>query len=207
MTTKQIYKSVVGVFRDRFAADTCFDELIQRGYLASNINIMMTAQTRSRDYAWNDEDSPTATSREGTMGGEGGGGMAVATAPERMAGTAASSMAVHGVGVGGSIGTAVGATLAAIVAVGTSLVIPGLNLIVAGPIIAALAGGGVGAVAGGLVGGLVGLGFTEQDAEIYNQALQSGGVVMSVEALVEDSEEIKSLMIKHSGEQVSCCRS
>ena len=70
------------------------------------------------------------------------------------------------------MGTAVGATLAAIAAVGTVLIIPGLNLIVAGPIVAALAGGGVGAVAGGLVGGLVGLGIPERDAVVYNRSLQ-----------------------------------
>ena len=69
---------------------------------------------------------------------------------------------------------------------------------------AALAGGGAGAVAGGLVGGLVGLGIPEQDAEVYNRALQEGGVVMSVSADADKVREVEQLMIKHSGEQVAC---
>src|SRR4051794_32102772 len=66
------------------------------------------------------------------------------------------SMATEGVAAGGAIGTAVGAVVAAIAAIGTSIALPGLGIIVAGPILAALAGGGAGAVTGGLLGGLVG---------------------------------------------------
>src|SRR6266436_3757811 len=50
--------------------------------------------------------------------------------------------AADGAGIGGAVGITVGAVLAAIVAVGTTLTIPGLNLVIAGPIAAALAGAG-----------------------------------------------------------------
>src|SRR2546425_7655089 len=50
------------------------------------------------------------------------------------------SHAADGLGFGGAIGGTVGAVLAAIAAVGTSIAIPGLGLVVAGPIAAALAG-------------------------------------------------------------------
>ena len=69
--------------------------------------------------------------------------------------------ATEGVAAGG----AVGATVGAILAIGTSIAIPGLGLIVAGPIVAGLAGGGAGAVAGGTIGGLVGLGIPESNAK------------------------------------------
>lgn len=177
-TTTQTHR-VVGVFRKRASAEACFDALLDRGFSASDISIMMSDKTRAEEYPWKD--------RENTI----------------TVGTTAGSRATEGVGVGGAVGTAVGATIAAIAAIGTSLVIPGLNVIVAGPLIAALAGGGAGAVTGGLVGGLVGLGFTEQDAEVYNKALQSGGVVMTVNAYSEeDSRQLRDLMVKHSGEQV-----
>jgi hypothetical protein len=39
------------------------------------------------------------------------------------------------------VGTVVGASAAAIAAIGTSIVIPGLGWVVAGPLVAALAGG------------------------------------------------------------------
>lgn len=67
------------------------------------------------------------------------------------------SLAVEGMGVGGVIGTAVGATVAAVVAaVGISIIVPGLGLVIAGPIAAAFAGGGAGAVTGGAIGLLTG---------------------------------------------------
>ena len=201
MTTGSNQKFVVGVFRNRMDADSCFNELLLRGFNPSDVNVMMTDQTRERDYAW-DQFSPSHAVDIDTNDEE---GTTVTRRVGRNSGSAAGSMAAQGVGVGGSIGTAVGATVAAIAAVGTSLVIPGLNLIVAGPIVAALAGGGAGAIAGGLVGGLVGLGIPEQDAQVYNKALQLGGVVMSVEVADADVQEIVDLMIDHSGEQVICC--
>src|SRR5437899_10647643 len=70
------------------------------------------------------------------------------------------SHAADGLGVGGAIGGTVGAVLAAIAAVGTAIAIPGLGLVVAGPIAAALAGAGAGGATGGLIGLLIGTGMT-----------------------------------------------
>ena len=56
---------------------------------------------------------------------------------------------------------------AAIAAIGTSLVIPGLGLVVAGPLAAALAGAGAGGTAGGLIGALVGHGMPEDRTKKY----------------------------------------
>jgi hypothetical protein len=50
--------------------------------------------------------------------------------------------ALKGAGTGAAVGDAVGATLAAIAAIGTTLALPGLGLLVAGPIAAAFAGAG-----------------------------------------------------------------
>ncbi len=88
---------------------------------------------------------------------------------------------LEGAGVGGAIGAAVGGTLAALAAVGTSLIIPGLGLIVAGPLAAGLAGAGAGGVAGGLVGALVGWGIPEDKARIYEKGIKDGGIVLAVE--------------------------
>ncbi len=57
----------------------------------------------------------------------------------------AKSHAADGAGIGG----AVGAVLAAIAAVGSTIILPGINLVIAGPIAEALAGAGAGAVTGG----------------------------------------------------------
>lgn len=56
--------------------------------------------------------------------------------------------AADGAGIGGALGGAVGAVLAAIAAVGSTIFLPGINLVIAGPIAAALAGAGAGGVTG-----------------------------------------------------------
>lgn len=86
----------------------------------------------------------------------------------------------EGAGKGAAIGGGVGATLAAIAAIGTTLALPGIGLLVAGPIAAALAGGGAGALTGGVVGALVGAGIPEEHAKHYEKGLQEGGIVMGV---------------------------
>ena len=86
----------------------------------------------------------------------------------------------EGAGKGAAIGGGVGATLAAIAAIGTTLALPGLGLLIAGPIAAGLAGGGAGALTGGLIGGLVGHGIPEEEAKAYEQGIKDGGIVMGV---------------------------
>ena len=87
--------------------------------------------------------------------------------------------ALEGAGVGGGIGAVAGGTLAAIAAAAT-LAIPGVGLIVAGPIAAALAGAGAGAVAGGVIGGLVGAGIPEERVKNYESELKKGGILLGV---------------------------
>jgi hypothetical protein len=86
----------------------------------------------------------------------------------------------EGAGKGAAIGGGVGATLGAIAAIGTTLALPGLGLLIAGPIAAALAGGGAGALTGGLVGALVGNGIPEEHAKHYEKGIKEGGIVMGV---------------------------
>ncbi|MDQ1707095.1 MAG: hypothetical protein QOJ88_306 [Pyrinomonadaceae bacterium] len=83
-------------------------------------------------------------------------------------------------GKGAAIGGGVGATLAAIAAIGTTLALPGIGLLIAGPIAAALAGGGAGALTGGLIGALVGHGIPEEHAKAYEKGIREGGIVMGV---------------------------
>lgn len=90
------------------------------------------------------------------------------------------SKASEGAGVGGATGAAIGGIVAAIAAVGTSLVIPGLGLIVAGPLAAGLAGAGAGTIAGGLVGALIGWGIPEDKAKVFESGIKSGGIVLGV---------------------------
>ena len=111
--------------------------------------------------------------------------------------------AAEGAGVGGAVGATVGAIAAAIAAVGTSLVIPGLGLIIAGPAAAALAGAGAGGVTGGLIGALVGWGIPEERVKHYESGIKKGGIVMGVTPRSDEDAEYLEREWKNSrGEHV-----
>ena len=170
-------KMAMGVFRDRYDADRAFDFLHGLGYLDSEIDVLMSDKTRTTFYP----------GKEGEKHNAG-------------------SLATEGMGVGGAIGTAVGATIAAVAAIGTTIALPGLGLLVAGPIAAALAGGGAGAVTGGLIGALVGAGMTEQNAQAYEEALRNGGIVIGVTPHnSEDASAIQTKFKEFNGENVCYC--
>jgi hypothetical protein len=92
-------------------------------------------------------------------------------------------------GKGAAIGGTVGATLAAIAAIGTTLALPGLGLLVAGPIAAALAGGGAGALTGGLIGALVGHGIPEERAREYDKGIREGGILLGVNPRTDEDAD------------------
>src|SRR5262245_60466911 len=103
--------------------------------------------------------------------------------------------AADGLGIGGAVGGAVGAAVAAIAAVGTTLFLPGINLVIAGPIAAALAGAGVGGATGGVIGALIGAGIPEYRAKVYDAELRGGGILIGVEARTDDEvEELEKLL-------------
>jgi hypothetical protein len=111
--------------------------------------------------------------------------------------------AADGAGIGGAVGGAVGAALAAIAAVGTSIALPGIGLIIAGPIAAALAGAGAGGATGGIIGALIGAGIPEHRAKVYDAGLRGGGILLGVEASTdEDADKLEQLLEDIGAEHV-----
>ena len=86
--------------------------------------------------------------------------------------------ALEGTGVGAVVGGTVGATIAAIAAIGTNIALPGVGLVIAGPLAAALMGAGAGGLTGGLVGALIGSGIPDDRAAAYESGIRSGGIVL-----------------------------
>lgn len=105
---------------------------------------------------------------------------------ESTASTELGTKAAKGAGIGGAIGGTVGAIAAAVAAIGTSLVIPGLGLVVAGPLAAALAGAGAGSATGGLLGALIGAGIPEERVKHYEQGIKEGGTLLGVQPRSEE---------------------
>lgn len=94
-------------------------------------------------------------------------------------------------GIGGAIGGAAGAIAGVILAIGTTVVIPGLGIAVAGPLLAGLTGAGAGGITGGIVGALHGKGIPKEHAEAFETSIRAGGVIISfTPKTVEDRMEI-----------------
>ncbi len=173
-TSKQ--PMITAVFRERAQAQAAYRWLLDHSYPSSEINVLMSDKTRS---AYERDEVEQETPLE------------------------AGNQALSGMAVGGAVGTAIGAGLAAVAAIGTSLVLPGLGLIIAGPLAAGLAGAGAGAVTGGIIGGLVGLGITESNAKAYEEALRDGGVAIGVVPhSSEDSDRIFNYFHEQGGDNV-----
>jgi hypothetical protein len=157
MADKKMDKRIVtGTFRDRESAERGYDAIAARGYKSDDIHVLMTDDTRKRLFK---DVKDTKDGKDTKLGNK----------------------ALEGAGVGGAIGGAVGATTVGLAAAATSLVVPGLGLLVAGPLAGALAGGAAGATAGGLIGTLVGAGIPEDRAKTYEADLKNGGVIVGVE--------------------------
>lgn len=150
---------VSGLFRDRESAEQAYRSLTERGYGKDDVNVVMSDETRKRHFG---EDTPD---------------------------TELGSKALEGAGVGGAIGGTTGAVLGAIAAIGTSIAIPGLGLVVAGPIAAALAGAGAGGATGGLIGALVGAGIPEEHAKVSDEGIRRGDIYMGVKPRSDDDAE------------------
>jgi hypothetical protein len=97
--------------------------------------------------------------------------------------------AAEGAAMGGALGGAAGATILGIIAAGAAVAVPGIGLVVAGPLAGALTGGAAGAAAGGIVGTLVGMGIPEDRAKVYKSDLEQGSIVLGVRPKNEDDAE------------------
>lgn len=109
--------------------------------------------------------------------------------------------APEGATTGAAIGGVLGAVAAGLAAVGT-IAIPGLALVAAGPVMAALAGLGAGAAAGGLTGALVGMGIPENEATFFKEELDRGGILLGVYAHDDRRKTARDVLDSAGAEKV-----
>lgn len=165
---------LTGMFRDRDSAERAYNSVTSRGYTNDDVNLMMTDETRSKYFS-------DADANDDGLG----------------------SKALEGAGAGSAIGGTLGAIIGGIAAIGTNILLPGLGLVVAGPLAAALAGAGAGGLTGGLVGALVGSGIPEDRAKEYEEGVKNGGIVMGVNPRTdEDAEYFENEWRNYRGESI-----
>ena len=121
--------------------------------------------------------------------------------PKTEADTELGTKATEGAGIGALTGGGVGALLAGLAAAG--IAVPGLPIIAAGPLAAALAGGATGGTIGGIIGALIGYGIPEERAKLYDKGIGEGGVVLGVTPRTpEDAEYLEREWRDLHGEQI-----
>lgn len=165
---------LTGLFYDRESAERAYQVMSDRGYDTNDLNLVMSHETRKTHFP---DDGPVTTE----LG----------------------SKAAEGAGIGGALGGTLGAIVAALTAAGTSIALPGLGLVIAGPLAAAAAGAGAGGAAGGLIGALVGWGIPEERIKRYENGLKEGGILMGVKPRSEeDATHFMEQWHKSNGQHV-----
>ena len=164
---------LTGLFHDREGAERAYQGVVDQGYKQDDVNLVMSDETRQRHFG------------NGAAGGQQ---------------TELGTKAAEGAGIGAGIGGTRGAIAAAVAAVGTSIAVPGLGLVVAGPIAAALAGAGAGGAAGGLMGALIGWNIPEERVKQYENGIREGGILMGVRPRNdEDAQQLETHWREQAG--------
>ncbi len=158
-----------GLFNSETTADSAYQNALDRGYKPEEINVLMSEETKTK-YAGS-----------------------------QVAQVETGNKSVQGLAVGGAVGGTVLGAIGAIIAVSSNIVIPGLGLVLIGPLAAGLVGAGAGSIAGGILGALIGAGIPEEQAKVYEDGIKKGGTVILVPSkgeednlLLEDWKKNKS---------------
>jgi len=151
---------LIGVFDAPDQAEQAYDVLLEEGYTSDEITVLMSAETRKQFKSGN----PVAASATGTE---------VEHASDKVLGGA------------GAI-SAAGALSGLVVGAGALIAVPGLGLLVAGPLAA------LGASLGAALGAMYGIPFTEMkgnNVADYESQLRSGKVLLSIEPRSQQERE------------------
>ena len=166
-------RQLTALFKNREDADSAYEWLLKNGYTSDDIHLLMSEETREK-YHYEEPATPETTDKD----------------------------AVAGIETGAAFGGGVGATMGAIAGIGAAVVIPGLGLAVAGPLVASLAG--VGGLVGGALGALYGSSLPEEAAQELEQAIREGGILISLRPYdAENAALIENEWRRRGGEIVN----
>jgi hypothetical protein len=141
---------VTGLFKDSESVERAYKVVSGRDYGTADINVVMSDDTRRR-YFSDDRQINTKLGRKVAEGGE----------------------------LGGPVGGRIGTFIPALIAVGV-VALPGLGLVLAGPLAVALAAAGAAGVTVGLIGALSDWGIPEERVKQYETGIRDGGILVGV---------------------------
>lgn len=138
------------MFPDKDSAECAYNFLLEKGHAKEDIHLAMSEDTRDRYFPMKEVKTTDST-----------------------------NIVIKDAAIGGIIGAGIVGVIAAIVAVGTTIMIPGMGFVMAGPLAAAVAGAGAGGITGSIVGALIGAGIPESHAVLFKKGIEKGRIIMS----------------------------
>jgi hypothetical protein len=172
--------TVTGLFKSSHGAECAYQSAIELGYEKSDINLVMSEETRTRLFS-SEPRADTDLSDKAT---------------ESITGS--TKLAAE---LGGPTGGAMGTLAPVLAAAGTLVLIPGIA--VAGPIAVALAAAGAVGLAGGLIGALTNWGIREDRVHQYETGIRGGGILIGVKVRSRgDARELEQRWQACGGEWV-----
>jgi len=170
---------LTGSFRDHGTAERAYNRLQDRGYTDQEITIMMSDATRKKYFGKESQIEEDEKLR--SYGNETAEGTGIGPANRQVAGTTTGMSA----------------------AIGTSLIIPGLGLIIAGPLAAGIASAGANGATGGIVNALVTWGIPENRAKNYGKDIKEGHIILNIKPHSEtDAEYIEEEWHQYEAQDV-----
>ena len=143
-------KMVTGLFKDSESVERAYEVVSQRDYGTADINVVMSDDTRKR-YVSDPREINIELGRKVMEGGE----------------------------MGGPTGGTMGMIIPALIALGV-VALPGLGLVLAGPVAVALAAAGAAGLTGGLMAALSDWGIPDERAKQYEAGIRGGGIMVGV---------------------------
>lgn len=118
---------------------------------------------------------------------------------EEAAVESAGTGALGGSALGGLIGLLAGASAVVVPGIGPALAVGALASVLG----TTAAGAGIGAAYGGLVGALIGFGIAEEQARVYLEGVQQGGILMVIQPEDDRHGLAKRILISHEAVAVN----
>lgn len=167
-------RTVIGVFSNEPYAEEAIVTLDERGFQAEDISVLMKDTAMGHEVEHNTQ-----------------------------------AHVVKGVASGATTGAVIGGVAGLLVGIG-ALTIPGIGaFVVGGPLALALGLTGTaaatvtGAVAGGLIGALMGLGLTKEEAEVYEERIKEGALLVAIPVSEEREEEVMSILSRFNATDIT----
>ncbi|WKK74733.2 hypothetical protein QYS49_24000 [Marivirga salinae] len=150
---------LTGMFQDRDSTENAYKTLQKKGYKKDQINVVMLGETLKKHFI-----SDIKHTKYG----------AYTTENAIVDPTIENNESV--------ISEVIGAN-------GRSVVVRGLIIILAGPIASGISGSGASGIPGGIMGALENLGFSKESANLYEEGIKKGKIVIGVQLLNEEDDQ------------------